>query len=487
VTGAPIRRRPWLSAFAVLSLVFGLAGSASAEPDEPAPDVEVPPATKAASVPAVSEADSAGAVNQSLPPLLEHMGPETFPGRLRGLRGGSLWLEPSFHGLQWPQNRQTGLGVSAQLWVDSGYEAIQRSSLQLPNTHTLLDQGRALLRLTPAYVRGRFFLQSQLELVGNVCQSANNVCLNTGTFTTDDLWIRLGEWNRWDVKVGRFEGWEVYHLGMGMDVNTVERLGAGMFGVDPLTTPRLEAPTLYGVNYLHDRPSEGFGLGYAAVHLYPTDSFRLEVLAKLGTDNFRADNSTGTTPFNYVGGRPTAIFDLGWLKFKVGGEYQQRTPTTQTVEPGLPPHKKDAVAKHTQKGVGASLQFVFDPIVEFGFNAAIGVQRDTDPFARQVPENSFTTKSVGGFANVRLADLWLAGIGLDWTTQTDLFTVPTSTDNDFVAHIQSFAALQYLVEGQLYIKAVFGFARAAFLPADPTSNEWRDYMYSGRIRLMYLY
>jgi hypothetical protein len=274
---------------------------------------------------------------------------------------------------------------------------------------------------------------------------------------------------------------------MGMELYTVERLGAGMFGLDSGTTPRLEAPTLYAVSYLHDRPSDGLAVGYAALHLYPSDYFRLELLAKLGSDNYRVDNSTGTTPFNYVGGRPTAIVDVGWLKLKVGGELQQRTPTTQTIEPGTPPVKRDPAAKRIQKGVGASLQFVIDPVIELGLNAAIGNQHDKGPFGMEVPENSFTTKSVGGFANVRLATLWLAGVGINWTTQTDLFLAANSTANDFTAHLQSFAALQYLVAGQLYIKAVAGFARGDFLPSDLTVSEWRNYMYSGRIRFMYIY
>ena len=106
----------------------------------------------------------------------------------------------------------------------------------------LFQQGRALLRLTPAYVSGRFFAQAQVELVGNLCQATTTICLTTGTFTTDDLWVRFGAWNALDVKVGRFEAWEVYHFGMGMELYTIERLGAGMFGVDTFTTPKLEAP-----------------------------------------------------------------------------------------------------------------------------------------------------------------------------------------------------------------------------------------------------
>ncbi|HMF40066.1 MAG TPA: hypothetical protein VKQ32_05210, partial [Polyangia bacterium] len=174
-------------------------------------------------------------------------------------------------------------------------------------------------------------------------------------------------------------------------------------------------------------------------------------------------------------------------KVRLGAEYQHRTATTQNVAPGTPPQKTDPVAERIQKGAGASVQFVIDPIVEFGVNAAVGKQDDTNAFGMPVPENSFTTKSIGGFANLRLADQWLTGVGVNWTTQTDQVLAAGSTANDFTAHLQSFGALQYRPVGQLYIKAVFGFARADFLPSDPTIAEWRNYMYSGRIRLLYIY
>ncbi len=110
---------------------------------------------------------------------------------------------------------------------------------------------------------------------------------------------------------------------------------------------------------------------------------------------------------------------------------------------------------------------------------------------------------MGGFANFRLADLWLVGVGLNWTQQTDRYgAYPTdvSKDGDFTSHLQGFAALQYLLGGQLFIKAMFGYARAYFQPSDPSfpldpatglapkgSNDWSNSMYSGRIRLMYVY
>jgi hypothetical protein len=383
-------------------------------------------------------------------------------------------------------------------WVDSGYERIKRDLDKLPNSSMYFQQGRGLLRLTPTYVRGRFFIQGQAELVGNLCQTAsetNTVC-NRGTFTTDDLWIRVGEWNRWDLKVGRFEGWEVYHLGMGMDPYTLERNGAGMSGTDnptpgsSISTPMLDAPSFYGVNYMHDRPTDGLAVGYAALHLYPTEYLRFELLAKLGSDNDQevwtptgGGSITAVSGSTYLGGRPTVIFDVGWFKLKIGGEYLKRKPVFQN----MIPVKKDPVEERINKGVGASVQFVVDPIVEFGLNAAIGNQETTNDLTAEIREESFTTKSVGGFANVRLSDLWLAGVGANWTAWTDAYLASGSSVNDYTSHLQGFAALQYLLAGQLFIKAEVGYARAYFQPSDQSAPTWNNYMYSGRIRLMYLY
>ena len=476
-----------VAAVATVLTSLALAGAAraeepeeSSEPEEsaPAPTPEPPPAAAPAAPPAPAPSGEA---------FIEHMGPETYPGRLRGIYGGSLWMEPDFQGLQWPQNTRTGLGVSGNFWVDSGGEWIRRGPEVLPNTSMWLQQGRGLLRVTPAYVSGKLFAQAQVELVGNLCQTTTTICTTSGTFDTDDLSIRVGAWNIWDVKVGRFEGWEVYHLGMGMDQYMIERLGAGMFGVDPMVIPKLEAPTFYGVTYLHDRPADGLAVGNIALHLYPTDFLRFELLAKLGADTYRGDIVTGDTPWTYYGGRPTVIFDVGWFKLRLGGEYQKRSATTQTIEPGAPPHKKDAVAERVQKGAGASFQFVFDPVIEFGLNAAIGRQDDSDGFGRPVPENSYTTKSIGGFANIGFLARWMVGLGANWTTQTDDFLASGSTANDFTGHFQGFGAIQYRPMGQLYVKAVFGYALADYLPSDLTVPEWRNHMYSGRIRLLYIY
>jgi hypothetical protein len=507
-----------------------LKGQAEALPDGERPFAEppAPPPPDVEPIPATGLTGGGAPATQTPAPAVVHLGPESFPGRLRGLYGGSLWLEPSFDGLQWPYLAHTGVGVSGSFWVDSGYEKIKRDLEGFRSSSMYFQQGRGVLRVTPTYVRGRFFVQGQAELVGNLCQAtnsgvamkpdANTVCMSAGTFSTDDLWIRVGHWNIWDLKVGRFEGWEIYHLGMGMDPYTLERMGAGMFGLDTntnvnQTSPQLEAPSLYGVNYLHDRPTDGLGVGYAALHAYATQWLRFEGLLKLGTDNYRNDvtstgiTATGNPASTYFGERLTAILDVGSSEFKfklkIGGEYQTRTPITQDVAtaPGsAQASTKDPVEETIQEGVGASVQFVIYPFIEFGLNGAIGRQVYTNPsgnssvgpgYEAALPRN-YTTKSAGGFANLRLADLWMAGLGLNWTQQSDLYYAPlsnggNSTAPDYTSHLQAFAALQYLLGGQLFIKAVFGYAKAYYQASDPDALVWNNYMYSGRIRLMYLY
>jgi hypothetical protein len=484
--------------FVVAAVLVTCGGIANAQSDEDAPqssaEPQAQPPVKAAAPAAASPALTQGDGPETVVPFLEQMGPWTYPGSLRGIEGGSLWLEPSFNGLQWPRNTRTGIAISGSAWVDGGYETIRRDPVDMPNSSTPFESGRSVLRVTPAYVGDRFFFQSQVELVGNLCQAANGSCTSGGTFSTDDLWVRVGTWNTWDLKVGRFEGWEVYHLGMGLDPYTLERMGAGMWGVDNNTASKLDAPAFYGVNYMHDRPSEGLGVGHAALHLYPFEFLRFEVLSKMGYDNYRDDGSTGDVNYAYLGARPTAIFDIGWLKLKLGAEYQKRTPVSQTVEGSQDPsqpqkHKKDAVKGRTQKGVGGSLQFVVDPFVEFGFNAAIGKQSDTDAFGRVEPVTSYTAKSYGVFANARLINGLILGCGVNHTTWLNLYmdTTTNSKADDYTSQFEGFLALQYMLARQIFIKLVGAYAQAEFQPSELTIALWKNHMYSGRIRLMYLY
>lgn len=424
---------------------------------------------------------------------VEHLGAEAYPGERRGLYGGSLWLEPSFHGLQWPYMPRSGLGISGSVWVDTGYEQITRGqgAFVFANTKEEVQQARAVLRATPTYSDGQFFVQGQVEVVGNGDQIHSQNDVGAGIVDVDDLWIRVGTWNVWDLKVGRYEAWEMYHTGMGLDINTIERRGAtqSSFGSN------FDRPDYYGVTYLHDRPSFQ-NVGNVALHLYPTSYLRFELLGQLGADGVQTNGGS-----NYIGGRPAAILDLGWLKLKAAGEWEKRTLSDSLVVPGTDangnPIQTNADSKFSQveKGFGGSIQLVF-PRWEAGVSGGVG-WRNSNPNneGSQDPVGTDRTASVGLFANFsgnlltpRLRDL-LVGGGFNWTSRTDA-NKDTHGRVDYTANLQTFGAVQYLVAHQLFVKGVVAYARSDFdLSALNGGNGglWSDYMWSFRARLMYLF
>jgi|GEM_PF-551935 len=424
---------------------------------------------------------------------VEHLGAEAYPGDKRGLYGGSLWLEPSFHGLQWPYMPRSGLGLSGSVWVDTGYERITRGqgAFVFANTKEEVQQARAVLRATPTYSDGSFFVQGQVEVVGNGDQIHSQNDVGAGIVDVDDLWIRVGTWNVWDLKVGRYEAWEMYHTGMGLDINTIERRGAtqSSFGSN------FDRPDYYGVTFLHDRPALQ-NVGNVALHLYPTPYLRFELLGQLGADGVQTNGGS-----NYIGGRPAAILDLGWLKLKAAGEWEKRTLSDTLVVPGTDANgnaiqtNADSKFSQVEKGIGGSIQFVFANW-EAGVSGGMG-WRNSNPNneGSQDPVGTDRTGSVGVFANLSgnlltpsLKDL-LVGGGFNWTTRTDA-NKDTQGRVDYTANLQTFGAVQYLVAHQLFVKGVVAYARSDFdLSALNGGNGglWSDYMLSLRVRLMYLF
>ena len=83
---------------------------------------------------------------------------------------------------------------------------------------------------------------------------------------------------------------------------------------------------------------------------------------------------------------------------------------------------------------------------------------------------------------------WGLGAGINFTWQNNKFyNAADSPSPDYTAHMQGFGAIQYLLAGQLYIRAVIGYARADFVASDQAIDVWSNYMYSGRLRMMYLF
>ena len=388
----------------------------------------------------------------------------------RGLPFGSLWL--TFQGLQWPYmptvntDQRFVVGVSGWGWLDTAYQKFgpwgmgQESMLRQARIRNLKEQGRFLLRITPTYAfRDGLFIQGQVELVGTLDQTGNRSDL--GGADTDDLYLRAGKWNSWDFQVGRFEGWEVFHLGMGLDQNTFERAGAA-------GDPALSAfgISFYGLTDNQFRPSGP--AGNAAVHIYPFPFLRFELLGMAGT--LFGNNAVAT--------RPVGILDFGWVKLKGGVEYQRQW--------GQPVGDQTDVRS---KGAGGALQFVFLPHVEFGLNAAQGTVESIDAVGRANLKGSLTRTSFGGFLNISNGNLKypvLFGIGSLFTKTEDQDNTNTPDHVDEYWLYQGFMAAQYVLRGQFFIKLVGSFSRGHWATNDPAivfDNE----MYSVRLRFAFYF
>jgi len=425
----------------LVSLLLASPAHAQDAPAGPPPEVAVPPS--APEQPAT----------QSLGPF-ERLPPSSYPEwTTRGITGGSLWFSGNMHGMPWPYYPKTGIGVSGYAWLDTGYETITRGNAVEPNVKYLVSQGRAVLRITPTYSNGMFYVQAQTELVGNKDQTI----AQPNVADVDDLWIRIGQWRKWDVQVGRFEAFEVYHFGMAMDLNTLERDGAS----DQQHAP----PDVYGLRTVSYRQN---GIGNVALHMYMFPYVRMELLGQFGFD--------ASTSIDTVGGRPALVFDIGWLKLKAEGDIRKQFPVFNSSK-----------ESRYQRGGSASAQVVLLQKLEAGVNFAYGLvdhysaTNVADPNASMGTfdaAGSTTDTDFGGFVNGMVAPDLIVGVGANLNKQTD------QVNGEFT-HLQAFGAVQYLVRKQLFVKFVGAYAKAHLAPGGATA--WDNTMYSGRVRLMYLF
>jgi hypothetical protein len=447
------------SAAPFLLVLLAGAGAAHATDEDPFADEGHPPAQAAgaaAATPSPQAPASAPAPTASnfAPGPVEQLPSSAYPEPfVRGLYGGSLW--GTFHGMQWPYYPRTGIGISGYAWLDNSYERLNvgdPSGTQPQHPREYLQQGRLLLRITPTYSRDNWFVQAQAEMVANKDQSQLQPA--PGIAQADDVWVRVGEWQKWDVQIGRFEGFEVYHLGMGLDLNTEERRGAFDRNLSP--------PDLYGATFLFYRPGSS---GNVALHVFPTRSLRLELLAQYGT-----------TSGNEIGGRPAVVYDIGILKLKIAAEYElvKARDTADRTESRL-------------RGVGGTAQVVLDPWVELGANAGYAILDFLDLNGNPDTGRSGNELSVGGFANARVISDLLVGVGVNYAAFENLHLNVVTNTNDRSTNLQAFAAVQYLVRKQLFLKLVGAYAKSHFERSFSSMEPYDDTMFSVRLRAMYLF
>jgi hypothetical protein len=417
-------------------------------PDSPADDKSGPPGTK----------PSAAALPKDMLRLIEELPPSAFPSptpRVRGIYGGSLWLEPDFQGMQWPYYPKTGIGVSGSGWVDTGYrnyDGGQGLSTEVKGEQ-FVQQSRFVLRTTPTWTdnNGQFFVQVQTEFVGAQLQTGQGE-----VWGVDDAWVRFGKWKLFDVLVGRFQAWEVYHYGMGLDLFTLERNGAN--------DGQAPGPPIYGLTDMYLRQDS---IGQGAVHLYPADWARFEVGFQYGYD-LSGNNTDGV--------RPVGIFEYGPLRLKLGAEFIDARGGGST-----------AKNKTRTQGYGAGLQLVLDPYIEMGVNGAFALNDSIDGKGELVNTATDETWSVGGFINARIIPDLLVGGGINYTYLVDQNYDVQIGRNDQSDQWQPYGALQYLLFKHLFIKGVFAYAKADVNPTPLVSQTSKSDMTSFRLRLMYLF
>jgi hypothetical protein len=245
---------------------------------------------------------------------------------------------------------------------------------------------------------------------------------------------------------------------MGLDLNTVERLGARTENNAPVD--------LYGLTYFWDRP---VGPGRIAAHYYPTDYLRFELMGQVGA-----------SALNSLAVRPVGILDTGLFKLKVGAEYGKETPRQQSVA------RKDKVIS---RGVAGTLQVVLEPYLEAGVAGAVALIDAWNAQGVLDATRSTTTRSFGAFANARVLGPLVVGAGANYTRENNLKLDTTGELNDLRTHLQVFGAVQYALWEELFIKLVIAHASANFNPLSnpPPVAEFTNEALSARLRLLYFF
>lgn len=347
-------------------------------------------------------------------------------------------------GLQSPF-RKSGLHLGGDAWIDTGWESSQRGLDSQSDLQFWLMQGRVMLDLTATRTYHRFFAQAKAQILAHVEEIPGDEQIDT-----DDAWIRFGIWDLFDIQFGRFEAWEVYHKGEGLERDTLEDKGAA------------DGPDIYEVNYAFYRQD---GFGQLAAHLYATPWLRFEIASVFG-------NELG---FNSIGVRTAGILDQNWMKLKLAAEYRKLD------------HQEEGRKQWEEKrGFGGSLQFNLGDAgdvvrAQFGVNGAYGVVDRVDAFGKVDEKGSPDTLSMGGFLNLGLYTAVL-GFGYNHTLEGDRqWNSETDVEGEF-AHQQFFASLRHPIVVQwLTAKLVFAWAKADLQPA--VDNHRINDMYSVRLRL----
>jgi hypothetical protein len=367
-----------------------------------------------------------------------------------------------------PSTPTTTLAWHGGLEMDLGLARYSFDTPTYPKEQFYDFRGRFVLGPEVNYAVARdYFAKAKAQLVAWLRETYGVYQINV-----DDVWAQAGQTGLWDVKLGRFKTWRVYHKGLGFDLYTLEDTGA-------VETPPYESgqfgPDIYEVNfmYLHETP------GRAAFHLYPTSWSALELSGTYGKD--------GTS--NTAGARAATLFHTRLFRLSGAAEYRFSRPAQETTSqnPDGSQLECDRCGLVKRKGFGGGAELSLSPVA-LGVYAARGYQDSWAIKDGTFDKNSsWATTSLGGFVQLDVGSLAIdrelvVGFGINRTEV--LFD-----SQDFKRHVQWAAYAAYpLGFNDASIKFVF--SRADLLTEEDTGGgasflQRNSRMVAGRVRILY--
>jgi hypothetical protein len=252
----------------------------------------------------------------------------------------------------------------------------------------------------------------------------------------DDVFGQVGQKGKWDLKVGRFRTWRVYHKGYGFDLYTLEDQGACRISTAVTGSCSLETggtafgPHTYEVSNLYDREPAG----RAALHVYPTSWSGVELATGYGNNGAN----------NTLAGRGAAMVYFDFLRISAAAEYRTSKPAqekafTDPTSNQLVSCPNCGVSR--SYGFGGSIEVTVQPVA-VALNAA--QTHDTQFTATNGTRDSDASNkrtSLGGYAELDAGSLimdrsLIAGFGLNRTEVLDEV-------KNFEQHYQAAAYLLY--------------------------------------------
>lgn len=289
------------------------------------------------------------------------------------------------------------------LELDIGYAGYKYPELQSTPRETVHDlRGRFVVghMLDHPFGDSGYYLRATGQLVAWAREKERLYQINV-----DDVYGEFGSRGKWDIQVGRFMTWRVYHKGLGFDLYTLEDNGAS--ATPPISNASFVVHS-YEVDYIYLRNSPYVGgevAGRGAVHLYPTDFLGVELATAYGL----AQNEAANT----IGGRLAVDLNLDFLRITAAGEYRKQTRTAPLFEPGMMGQgyvECSNCSDSDNKGVGGGAIVKLAP-VELGGGFAKGWDRafklsgGGTGKAEAEPAGSGSRMSFGGYAQFDIGTL----------------------------------------------------------------------------------